>query len=186
MRKLKLAFILPIIQFFLAAILVQLSYRAPRPPGAEYYVPTVWLICRGLNAPAQLLSALVPITWGPASEWLPNPVLGFYKGDVFFLVGVIVVWYLVGRVLDRRRTQETPGRRRTFTALVAHPLLLATGGLLFFSGLHNLGTNRLNYPDPPWDAYLTLTWSVTLFFFPGRGLAKTVLHAFRGSMAKTP
>jgi len=123
MHKLRLAAVLPIVQFVVAVLLLQWGYRIHIP----MYLPTADLVCQGLNAPA-LLSRF-PLyavqEWEPESAWVSRPMLGLYGGDVFFLVGVIVVWFLVGRALDRRRAARTLGKSGVALELVKHSLLLA-------------------------------------------------------------
>jgi hypothetical protein len=170
LHKLRLALIMPVIQFVVAATLLQWGYRTPVPPGSEIYIPTVRLVCRGLNAPALLFRILDPFTWGVEWHDVPRSILGFDTGDIPFLVGVIVVWYLVGRTLDKRRLiSGTAVRSRIAVALVACFLLLL-GGFLFSAGLHDFGPGRPNNPGPPFGAILTLVWSITLIFLSGREL----------------
>jgi hypothetical protein len=173
MRRLRLALSLPVIQFGIAATLLQWGYRTPVPPGSEMYIPTARLVCRGLNAPALLFRILDPFTWGLAGDRIPRSMLGFDTGDIPFLVGVIVVWYLVGRALDKRRISKTAERSRIAVALIAC-FLLSLGGLLFSAGLHDLGPARPNNSSPPVGAVLTLVWSAALIFLSGRGLARAI------------
>lgn len=183
MRKLKLAVLLPTIQCIIAAILLQCKYRAPVPRGSELYVPTVWLICRGLNAPALLFWVLAHylFSWETMSTWVSRSrsIFGFYADDIFFLVGVIVVWYFVGLAMDRRRTESTVGKGVT---TIVCSLLLALGVLLFALGLHDLGPGRPENIDPPVGAFLTLMWSISLIFLSGRGIVRVIRRAFRRSV----
>jgi len=181
MLRFRLALLLPVLQFVLAAILLQWGYRAPVPRGSELYVPTVRLICRGLNAPALLFRLLDPISWGSEFDWIPRSVLGFDTDDVFFLLGVIIVWYFAGRSLDQRWTSGMAGRSGIATVLATCVLLLALGGLLSLAGLHDLGPNRPNNPGPPIGAVLTLMWSVTLIFLSGRRLVQAIRPVPRAS-----
>lgn len=132
MAKNRLGLPLAAIQLVVAAILLQLGYRAPLLHGSELYVPTERLICLGLNAPARLFKFLDPIYWGEKFDWLPRSMFGFYVDDLFFLAGVIIVWYLVGRALDRTRALRTTGGSRI--ALVIDILLLALGVIFLFGG----------------------------------------------------
>lgn len=174
MHKLKLALVLPIIQLAIAATLLQWGYRAPVPRGSELYVPTVRLICRGLNAPALLFRMLNPIGLGPAFDWVPRSMLGFDTDDLFFLVGVIIVWCLVGRALDQRRTSTTAARSRMATVLIMCLLLMAVGGLLLWLALHDLQHPGYENLDPPVGAFLTLMWSASLVVLSGKGLLRAI------------
>jgi hypothetical protein len=174
MRKLRFTWFLPAIQFVIATILLQWGYRAPVSRGSEMYVPTGQLICKGLNAPALLFRFLDPIPWGPKFDWIPRSILGFYTDDLFFLAGVIVVWYIVGRALDHRRTSRRARQSSVAIALVRCSLLLALGVILFFAGLRDLGPRRSNNPAPPVGAILTLVWSIALIFGSGRRLVASI------------
>jgi hypothetical protein len=174
MRRFRLALVLPVIQFVIAAILLQWGYRTPVPRGSELYVPTVRLICRGLNAPALLFRFLNPISRGPEFDWIPRSVIGFDTDDIFFLFGVIIVWYIAGRALDQRGTSTTAERSGIAVVLVPGILLLALGVLLSLVGLHDLGPSRPNNPGPPIGAVLTLMWSVTLICLSGRRLVQAI------------
>jgi hypothetical protein len=58
----------------------------------------------GISAPAFplfYLGLVVPQAWYPAS------VLGLGLPQAFFLLGVVAVWFCVGRHLDRRAALET-------------------------------------------------------------------------------
>jgi len=169
MHKLRLAIVLPIIQVVIAAILLRLGKRPP----VAMFVPTAQRINWGLNAPALLFRAVPVFVAGrePASTWPSRSVLGFDVSDLFFLVGVIVVWFLVGRALDRRRTSKTAGGHRSATALVAHPLLLALAGLLFYLGL----LERRSYLDLV-RTLLMWIWSASLIFVSIRGLVRVLRH----------
>jgi hypothetical protein len=163
MHKLKLAIFLPIIQFAIAVILLK---QAGRP---DFYVPTSKLICWGLNAPALLFRGQA--LWGPISVLVPGSIRGVDAGDLFFLLGVIVVWYLVGRALDRKRNLENECGPIRPMAVVAHCFLLVVGGLLLYVGAALLGD--VNYRGRPERGILTLLWAVSLLFFSGRALMRS-------------
>jgi len=143
------------------------------------YVPTADLVCQGLNAPA-LLSRF-PLyavqEWGPESAWVSRPMLGLYGGDVFFLAGVIVVWFLVGRALDRRRTARALGKSRVIIELAKHSFLLAVGAFLLLGGILDFSFPYFsNMGYSPERALLTLIWSVSLLFISCRGFVRAIRH----------
>jgi len=178
MRSMKLAVVLPTFQFMVAAILLLPQYRT----AATFHVTTDRLICLGLNAPALFFRLLDPIGWGPAFWGLPRSILGYDTDDCFFLMGVIVVWYLVGRALDHRRTSEVARRPRLVVVLTAYPFLLALGGLLFVLGVAGFQEPQFsNFGHRPEREILTLMWSVSLIFFSVRGIVKAIVY---GSAAK--
>ena len=145
MRKLKFAIVLPITQVLIALILLLWADRTPVPPKLDYYyLPPAWLICKGLNAPAMLL--LVPF----GGDWYFVPSMPIV-GRGLFLMFVAVVWYLVGRALDRG--PRPAGERRMVTVLMVQSLVLTAGGLLLYSGW-----NELSGPiTTTVGAFLTLT-----------------------------
>lgn len=161
MRKLKLAVILPIVQFVIASVLLHLAERPP----VALYDPTELMICRGLNAPALLFR----VWWPPPPRWYPRSLLGVNGSEVPFLLGVIVVRHLVGRALDQQHPPNSLRRHTSAAALLVHVPLLALGGILFYAGLlysesslHRVG------------AVLTWIWAASLVLVSVRGLARAV------------
>jgi hypothetical protein len=169
--RLKLAVLLPITQLAIAASLLQWSYRIPHPQGVELYSPTPWLICFGLNAPALIFRAVSPAMWGEEYRWFPASIAGFYSDEFFFLVGVILVWYLVGRTLDRRSSPRE-NTNPTFTTAIGATLLLALGGILFTSALHLFMFPGNDNPYHPVRTCLTFAWAVVIIFVSGRRLVR--------------
>ena len=172
MRKIKLAAILPATQLAFAAALLRIADRVDIPYGTELYVPTARLICMGLNAPALLFRFLDPIMWGPRFAVLPSSLLGFDTHDLFFLIGVTVVWCVVGRALDRRGTLESALEGRSIGAVLVQLLLLALGVLLFMAGVHDLEHPASNNPNQPIRAFLTFVWSVSLVWVSGLAILR--------------
>ena len=148
------------------------------------YVPTPRLICFGLNAPALLFKFLDPFSWGLEWDRLPRSLLGFDMMDLCFLLGVVVVWYLVGMALDRWRTACAPKRRGLFVTIALYVPLLALAVLLLYLGLHDLGPQQPENFDPPVGAYLTLLWSVALTLLSGKAFLLLIRPTFRGPVQK--
>jgi hypothetical protein len=180
MRKLRLALLLPVVQLLLAAILLRWG-DTTHLRASEDHTPTVRLICWGLNAPALLFRALDPIRLGPTYSWIPTSILGFDIDDICFLVGVAVLWFFIGRAIDKRGSARTTGRRGMVAALVGYTLLLALGGFLLYAGPYDLEHPVSDNPNQPVRGILTLMWSVALLYLSGRGLTKTIRRALRGS-----
>ena len=176
MHNFKLAVTLPGIQFALAAVLLHLA--GPH----RYPVPTSRLICAGLNAPAQLFAAIPELT-RISTAWLPGLVYGFEISDLFFLVGVLFVWYLVGQAIDSRNVPKPEATSGMATALVAHVLLLAVGGLLLYIGLFDFREPTFgNLAHRPYRGILTLLWAGSLLFISSRGLLRVRRRGFARSV----
>lgn len=165
MQKLRWSWALPIIQLAVAVTLVQYSYHAPLPPGVDLSVPPAWTICRGIDAPAILFRTfghyVIRIGTRSPEEGAPEKILGFYTDDWLFLAGVVLVWYLVGRALQRRwRARETRAAQNVIAALVSYSLQVASGVLLLFMGVHDLQYPNSSYSDAA--AFLILSWALIL------------------------
>lgn len=174
MRKLRLAALLPIFQVVLAAILLQWAV----PPNFYWSEPV--LICQGLNAPALLFVALT--RWPPIAELAGGRVRGTSINDIFFLLGVVVVWYFVGRALDRKRGSRQQKQSGAPKSVAAYLVILAAAGILLYLAL-------LDFQNPNFDSWhhfperavLTLAWSTTLAFISARGLL-TIIRSRRAKI----
>jgi hypothetical protein len=134
--RLKLALLLPVVQVGITAILTQWADRvswillgSSRAPGPlvhlHLFVIELRVIWRGINAPAFPLGQLAWV--------LPTyRILGFGVDDLFYLVGVLILWHLVGRKLDRRRTGIAGAESRTATTRILFTLFMMALGLYLF------------------------------------------------------
>jgi hypothetical protein len=144
-------------------------------------------VCSGLNAPAvffaKLLAAAgIALTWLPGLVYLPGLGYDVEIGDIFILVGVILVWYLVGRAIDRKRVPRPEVKSRTATVFVWYTFLLGTGGLLTLIGLLDFQQpNFDNLSHRPYRGILTLLWAVSLIFVASKGLARAIRGRNAGS-----
>jgi hypothetical protein len=161
MRTVKFALVLPVVQAIGAVVLLHIAGPLQGPP-----LPTARVICWGLSAPALLFRALTRLTRGR--------LLGFQPDDVFFLLGVVVVWYFVGRTFDRRPAHRSVSARGIVTALIACSILVTVGGLLLLTGWQGLHPRLGVLPINPYPAVFMLIWAGGLFFLSGRAIVKTV------------
>jgi hypothetical protein len=134
--RLKLALVLPVVQVGITAILTQWADRvswillgSSRAPGPlvhlHLFVIELKMIWRGINAPAFPLGQLAWV--------LPSyPIFGFGVDDLFYLVGVLILWYLVGRKLDRRRIGIAAAESRTTTTKILFALPMMALGMYLF------------------------------------------------------
>ena len=134
--RLKLAFLLPMAQLPLALFLLRWGEHVSAVMQRRYdtlYAPTPALVCAGINAPARLLEATSHFFY--RVDHSPPTILGFDLDFVFFLVGIIVLWLLVGWALDKRRSPAEP--RSAWSParflFVGVPLSLMGALFLYFS-----------------------------------------------------
>jgi hypothetical protein len=164
----RLAIILPIVQFLLAVTLLHWGrgYQLRFPLG-----PQLVSICFGLNAPALPLynfPRLFDFVWGHKLAWMYGSIFGLGVDDLFFLCGVIALWCFAGRVLERRASRMTrPGK---ITAFVVCPFVLLFALGLATTALFDLGPGRIKELDPPLGAFLTGIWAAILMFLAGKQL----------------
>ncbi len=137
------------------------------------------LVCYGINAPAIFLRLIVfPFTRGHP-YWPQLFVLGHGLEDLSFFLGVAILWFLIGKWLDRRRLhKERSERRMTARELLIGVLLVALG---LFMGLGFLywGADGLRNPYKGGDYWATvissiffLAWSFALILVVGKRIAK--------------
>jgi hypothetical protein len=121
MPKLRLAVVLPIVQFPIALAIVIWNYvlLERRPAFIIFYRPAATSLCHAMDAPALmvggliaegirfLMSSVVPLR----PNWSSPSIYRIPLGEVLFLASVVVLWFLVGRVLDRRSLAGVPTRR---------------------------------------------------------------------------
>ncbi|MEQ1949706.1 MAG: hypothetical protein ABL995_21150 [Bryobacteraceae bacterium] len=168
MWKLKLAWLLPLINVTVAAMLLHLA--GPR----SGYLPTARLICAGLNAPA--LAFTLVADWRPLS--VPDLVLGFERSDIFFMVGVLIVWFCVGRVIDRHGLAKTDSESRVIIPVLKQILPLCIGAFLLYVGLHDFQEPTFNnLGRRPHRGVLTLAWAGTLICLPGHAIIVEIRRA---------
>jgi hypothetical protein len=128
-------------------------------------------IAYGITAPAERLSILDRL-W---SRWGHEPwsLLGFYSNDVLFFLGVILVWYLVGKRIDSLRAP-----RNTQTKRWSNLLFLLFGAYLMSFDLLNFG-NPVRLPvsndiGGPVEVVLYFVWAIALIAIPGRELTRAL------------
>lgn len=183
-RKFRFSVLLPIVQVIITAVLtlwadrvdwmlLALSNRAPGPyVHVHLFVIEARLIWRGINAPT------FPLCTAGQSN---RQVLGFGVGEILYLAAVAVLWYLVGRFLDRRRhSKVTEGQGTMTPRTMPHFLVMAWGMFLLVESLwtfHDEISFAHSYflrIDGIIVATLFLVWSLILLIFPGWRLASRI------------
>ena len=176
--RLKLSWILPVVQLPVAIFLLEWGWRLGVQKQNRYdtlYTSTPELICDGVNAPARLLAAM-SFFFDRVDHARPT-IFGLALDYVFFLTGIVVLWYLVGRALDNRRPSHEPRPLWTTTklVLVSGPLALM-GSLLFYASLQGfLSPGRWNNSTGNIvHSVMVLLWSAVLFGVPTVKLVRRV------------
>ena len=190
MWQLRLTVVLTLGQVLLAAFL--LLHSNGRGPEARkfdtVYVSTPVLVCEGINAPAlvfKLLGILFPEKIDqPPRELLP----GLTPVTLFFLVGVAVLWFSVGRALENRGPFTRPLAARTISSKLLFVLLVLWGCILLRQGLdvfQSLGTwnNRVGNIA---EGFLFFVWSGILIVIPSLGLVRGFRKSGHTSKAQLP
>lgn len=169
--------VLPSLQFLLALGLWEWGLRIPWPKGIDtLYYPTPILVCYGINAPALLFKAFGAPFRG--TGWWSVPIFGsdlerfgFDLESVLFFLGIIVLWYAIGTVLDRLNLSRASVETETsFGKIMRNVLLMILGILLFFIGLRGLVGPwpwRSNPSGNVIACILLIVWSFILVGLPG-------------------
>jgi hypothetical protein len=184
MRTLRMQVLLPLTQFVVAVTMLAWGHGARAPLGLDtVYVPTVTLVCKAANAPALLFKVLgfvqfLPIFRGRA----PLSVFGFDTSEMLFLMGVIVLWSIIAKVVDRGRSANKSQSGRFSAARVTTLLFLMTFGTwLFIAGALPAFRNPGLYNNPTGNfaqGCLFLVWSLVLVIPPGIVFAREIRRKF--------
>src|ERR1700730_7072894 len=176
--QLKFSIVLPVVQFILAILLLEWADRASRPRFDTLYYPTSQLVCAGINAPATILIGFAGLF--DRVDHAPPPIFGLGLDEVFFFIGVLILWFLVGKVLDRRWSPgERPAKWTVIRLLSLGVPLELLGALLFYEGLHGILTPGRwnNYFGNIVQNILVLLWSLILIVSPALKFAQRVRMA---------
>src|SRR6266550_24120 len=130
MRRIKLAWLLPLAQLVLAIILLSWARHCPHPPVRidSPWAPTAERLVEGINLPAARIveMALDVFPWTSTD----GPGIGrFHFVDWMFICGVVGLWYLVGRKLDNYQIPKPNTKRGQPVRTALWDVLLALYGL---------------------------------------------------------
>lgn len=184
MSKLRFAVVLPVIQLILAVVLFKIGNGVKLPKGWDTpYIPGASLVCVGLSAPAFPLIYLVPLLY---RSWATVSILGLGLPQILFLPGVVAVWYLTGRTLDRwGRSLSSTRAHMTGRRVLIFVLSVLLGVSTLVTGFVEIRQGMLLRPETAALGYyagglLFLTWSLVLLICPlwllGRSMKARVLH----------
>jgi quinol-cytochrome oxidoreductase complex cytochrome b subunit len=105
--------------------------------------------------------------------------LGYSLEDLSFFLGVAILWFLIGKWLDRRRLNELRSERRMAIRELLISVLLVALGLFMGLGFLYWGADGLRNPYKGGDYWATmissiffLVWSVGLILAVGKRIAK--------------
>jgi hypothetical protein len=170
--RLKLSWVLPLVQLPLAIFLLEWGQHSANGIQRRYdtvYAATPRLICGGINEPARVLAATS--TFFDRVDHARPTIFGFTLDYVFFVIGIVIF----GRAFDNFRLSDNPHATWTTTklCLVGGPLALF-GSLCFYVSLRGFLT--------PWrwnnqigkiaQSALVLIWSLVLLGVPALKLAQ--------------
>ena len=166
LRELRTAIVLPMVQTVVAVLLLQRGYQlrstlGPHP--SPFYVPTVTQVCYGISAPAVFLRFA---TFLLGAKLTPPSIGNFDAGDLLFLLGVVLVWYLVGRAIDARHRGSTA--KSSGGKLAANSLLMVLGIALLCFGIGGaLSDSTENLKGAAVQIGLSVLWGCCLTVVSG-------------------
>jgi hypothetical protein len=174
--RLRLAFILPLLQFLLALSLLHWGSRIEvevwrRMRYDTLYLSTPTLICTGINAPARLLARMSFLF--ERVDQPPPTLFGLGLDTVFFFTGIFALWFLVGHMLDKRRLPH--GSRPVWSVarfLLAGVPLSIMGALFLLASISGFmaGWRFNNKTGNLFQSALFLLWSLVLLGVPATNL----------------
>ena len=174
MPKLKSTLFLPVCQFVLAITLFTWGHNVTYPVRLDtIYLPTVTLVCYGINAPILLIRPLISLLTSIQIGHGPRSILGFELDEILFLFAVLALWSLVTRWFQTVRGQSEDRTTRTiFGGRVWNIVVAVFGAFLFIAGiLLLLPPDRFNNPlGTRVEATLIIAWACALLFVAGRSL----------------
>jgi hypothetical protein len=172
--KLKFSIVLPVVQLILAIFLLEGGDRVRTRFDTLYY-PTPQLVCAGINAPATILIGVARLF-----DRIDHPqttILGLGLDEVFFFIGVLILWFLIGKALDQRRAPgEHPSKWTPMRLVLLGIPLELLGAILFYQGLRGFLTPGRwnNYFGNIVQSTLVLLWSLILIVSAALKFARQV------------
>jgi hypothetical protein len=170
--------ILPLIQVTLAGVLLKWGEYHPHPTWwvrgmySSFWAPTPIHVCYGINAPAyRLVPALNTLVFGR----FIHKMAGFYPVEQVLLLGVVVLWYLVGKEIDAwRRPDEFPDPKPGTEKIVRNCIITLYGILLLVTmDFRNADNNAMG---DLMERILWFVWALALIFLPMQKLLAMFRH----------
>jgi hypothetical protein len=174
--KLRLSWILPLVQLPLAIFMLEWGEHSAQ--SAEVirmrydtlYAATPTLICIGINAPAKFLAA-TSYFFDRVDHAQPT-IAGLSLDYVFFMIGILILWYLVGRALDNHQLGRSAWSI-TKLLLAGGPLALL-GSLFFYNSFQGFLTPYRwnNQIGNIGESLLFMVWSLVFLAVPALKIAQ--------------
>jgi hypothetical protein len=166
--RIRFAWLLPLVQLLLAITLLYWN-RFDTKQGLydTLYASTPALLCGGINAPAIFLSAGAHF-FEHVDRALPT-IFGLDLVYALYLAGIVILWSIVGRMLDKRTASHGVETRWSLTKILWAGLpLTAMALILLYFGVHGFLT--------PWrwnnrvgnllQSTFYVGWSLVLLYLP--------------------
>jgi hypothetical protein len=185
--KTKLAILLPIVQVLLTVVLTNWGEAIQLRFGLlNSHVGSVKYLCLALNGPGLVFRY---------TEILISPIKGISHGlaflldTVLYLLGVALLWYYVGRQIDRFVSGTPPYRWRIPVLGFLFYLFVILWGLkLFFLGNARFYTSdSQNYHSPAdtTNGVIFIIWSMVLIIFGARKIVASASANAKSSTGST-
>jgi hypothetical protein len=170
--------IMPVTQVILAMVLLKWGEYHPYPTWwvrgmySSFWVPTPILVCYGLNAPAyRLVPALNTLVFGR----FMHKMAGFYPVEQVLLLGVVVLWYLVGKKIDEWKRPDEFSELKPRTGKIVRNGILVLYGMLLLATMDLRDTDN-NVIGDLIERILWFVWSVALILLPMQKLLAMLRH----------
>lgn len=170
MRTIKLSVLLPSGQFLLSLGLLLLGRHYPdRQRGMDTpFAPTATMLCHGLTAPAEIFRHIASYLFPTKVNSEPFAVFGLGLDDSAFLLGVVLVWYLVGRRLETGKSPVGASDRTSRSvSFFSNTLLVLWGVYVLVVCVSTFGSPRSspsggNFVGNAIEGILFLLWSLLM------------------------
>src|ERR1700722_11779936 len=136
----RLVLILPLAMCLLTLALWGVATFEPHPQTGEIgFTPTPVMISYAISAPAFLVK--IPVVPFRGTKYLPMKPGYFNPENLVFLVGVFILWHLVGRAIQRHRLGiTTPNSRPSTRSIIWQVFLIGVGTIFVGAGTEGVLT----------------------------------------------
>lgn len=137
------------------------------------------VFCMGVSAPALLFWFFGAFAAESRPDTQPLSVVGFNMGEILFFLGVVVLWFSIGRAIERYWSCKPSNHRELSISERCVLILLMVWGVLLLAtdiwflrdlSLSNNGWTPNSFLDFPRIAVMSmaLIWSMLLIVLPAR------------------